>query len=259
MADNVDTLLTSLANPRVKRVVRLREQSGERRATGLFCVESRRELDRAAAAGFQVVDLYCCPELYRGDAPKDACRVTEPVLRKMALRENPEGLVAVVKARECSWHDVPDGAGLFVVCGGLEKPGNIGAILRSADAAGAAAVLIDSPDFDVFNPHCIRASTGAVFGVPVVCDTRENLLAALRQRGVQIVAATPEAATPYTRADLKRPTAFVMGGEAEGLAPFWKEAADVKVSIPQRGTVDSLNVSVTAALLLFEAVRQRAG
>lgn len=254
-----EPVLTSLTNPRVKRVVRLREQSSERRATGLFCIESSRELERARAAGFEVEELYVCTKLYRGEFPPGVVAVAEHVLAKMVVRENPEGLLAVVRAKTYAWSDVGQGLGLFVVCSGLEKPGNIGAILRSADAAGVSGVLVDSPGFDVYNPHTIRASTGAVFSTPVICDTPENLLNHLRKARVQVIAATPEADTPYTQADFTRPTAFVMGAEAPGLSPFWKEAADVKVSIPQRGTVDSLNVSVTAALLLFEAMRQRGG
>lgn len=256
--------ITSLTNPRVKELVRLQREASARRESGLFCVESLRELERARDAGFKIQELYLCPPVVEENGlecpiPRaDGVEISRAVLEKVAYRQNPEGFIAVLRAKTATLEDVPaDGRELMVICAGVEKPGNIGAILRSADAAGVAAVLIDNPAFDLFNPNCVRASTGAVFSVPVVCAEPRVLRDELKRRGVQIVAATPEATTPYARADLTRPTAFTLGAEAQGLDDFWRKAADTAVAIPQTGTVDSLNVSVTAALLMFEAVRQR--
>ena len=251
--------ITSLSNPRIKQLVRLASDSSQRRASGLFCVESRRELERALAAGLELIEVFVCPTVLRGllDA-EHVTEISEPVLRKVAYREKPEGLIAVLRAPVRRLEDLAwNGRELLLVCSGVEKPGNIGAMLRSADAAGATAVLIDSPDFDLYNPNCIRASTGAVFSTRVICAERESIRQSLREHGVKILAATPEAPAGYTEADLSGAVALVLGAEATGLAADWREAADLSVSIPQGGAVDSLNVSVTAALLMFEAVRQR--
>jgi len=251
--------ITSVTNPRIKELVRLRTDSAARRESGLFCVESLRELHRAQARGFKIEEVYHCPELLRGELHAGpVVEVSEPVLRKLAYRENPEGFVAVLRSPSRTLNDVRwDGRELLIVCSGVEKPGNIGAILRSADAAGITAVLIDSPTFDLYNPNCIRSSTGAVFSMTVVCTDRPSIAAALRDHGVRVIAATPQAPNLYTQADLRPPCAIVLGAEAAGLDPFWRDTAELAVQIPQRGSVDSLNVSVTAALLMFEAVRQR--
>ena len=259
-------MLRSATNPRVKAVVRLRKQPAERRERGLFCVDTARELVRALDAGFQVDELFVRRAMVHDAAPVDRAgsggapltEVAEPVLAKMAYRDQPDGFVAVMRARCTDLTELHvDAPVLLVVCSGLEKPGNIGAILRSADAAGASAVLIDSLDADVFNPNVIRASTGAVFSVPIVCASPESLADWLRQLQATIVATLPDGAQPYTATDLTGPCAIVVGREDVGLDPFWRDAADVAATVPMRGTVDSLNVSVTGALLVFEAARQR--
>jgi len=253
--------ITSLANPRVKQVARLQSQSRQRRSEGLFCIEAERELERALAAGFELVDLYVHEDASAPPCGRDAVdviRVSEAVLAKMTYRQNPQDFVAVFKARHAAWDDLPRvDVPLYVVCSGLEKPGNIGAILRSASGAGADAVLIDDADADLFNPNTIRASTGAVFSMPIVCDEPAAMIEQLRGRGVKLVAAAPDGSVVYSEADLAGPTALVLGAEAEGLSGAWRDAADVCVTIPMWGAVDSLNVSVTAAVLLFEAARQR--
>jgi len=259
------TTITSPSNDRVKDVVRLQRQSSERRKTARFCVEYQRDLQRAIAGGFRVAELYHCPAMGPGPAEIEAAtliEVSEPVLRKIAYRENPEGFVAVVEARSRSFDaiDLEAGPPLIVVCSGVEKPGNLGAVLRSADAAGAAAVFVDSPDFDLYNPNCIRASTGAVFGLPVIRESPTALRDWLKANDVLMLAATPEAKLTYLSLNLRGPTALIVGAEAQGLSPFWHDAADLGVSIPMNGrAADSLNVSVTAAVLLFEAMRQRTG
>ncbi|QNN21085.1 RNA methyltransferase [Planctomycetales bacterium ZRK34] len=248
-------MITSVNNPRVKEIVRLQTKSSQRKRSGLFCVETERELRRAIAAGFQITDSYVCPELYRGQMPPAGYTVvSEPVLRKIAYRENPQGLVVVMRAKTTPLAQAPRD-GMIVVLSALEKPGNIGAILRSADAAGAGAVMIDQCDFDVFNPNTVRASTGAVFSLPIVCADRETLIDCFKQRGTKIIALSPDGSIDYTQADLGGDAALVLGAEAEGLDAAWRDAADLLVRIAMRGTVDSLNVSVSAALVMFEAVR----
>jgi TrmH family RNA methyltransferase len=241
-------VITSLDNPRVKEVVRLRSVR-ERRRAGLFVVEGRREVERARAAGLNVVATYFAPALL---AWPEGEEVSARVLAKMAYRAEPEGVLAVVEAPA---REVPRGGSLYVVSVGLEKPGNLGAIARSADAAGADALLVAEGLADVWNPNAIRASTGAVFALPVV----EVSLDDVAGLGVQVVAAVVGASTPHFAADLRPPTALLVGAEDEGLDSRWREAADVELSIPTAGrAVDSLNAATAAAILLFEAVRQRA-
>ena len=178
--------------------------------------------------------------------------MSERVLAKMAYRAEPEGVLAVVEAPA---RELPRGGTLYLVAVGIEKPGNLGAMARTAEAAGADALVVADAQADVWNPNAIRASTGAVFTLPVVEGTLDDV----RSLGVQVVAATVDAPTRYTDADLTRPSALVVGAEDEGLDERWRAAADVTVSIPQRGAAtDSLNTATAAAILLFEAVRQRA-
>lgn len=258
--------ITSPANSRIKDVVRLQRQARRRRKTGLFCVETERDLRRAVRAGCEVMELYATagawdaePLLGEAAGEAECFTVSDPVLAKAAYRENPSGFVAVLRARRLALEETPLGdPPALLVCSGLEKPGNLGAILRTADAVGCDAVLVDRADADLFNPNCVRASTGAVFGVPIVCAEADGLIAWLNKRSVTICAATPEAERPIDGVDLRQPFALVVGSEAEGLADCWRDAAGVTASIPMHGrTVDSLNVSVTAALLLYEAKRQR--
>ena len=242
-------VITSVDNPRVKEVLRLRK-SRERRRSGLFIAEGPREVTRARAAGLHVVATYYAPELI--DWTEGGEAVSEGVLRKMAYRAQPEGVLAVVQAPERA---LARGGTLYLVAVGVEKPGNLGAMARSADAAGADALIVAEAEADPWNPNAIRASTGATFTLPVVEATLDDV----RALGVQLVATAPDAATPYTAADLAVPTAIAIGAEGAGLPEHWRTAADTTVAIPSKGrTTDSLNAAAAAAILLFEAVRQRA-
>jgi RNA methyltransferase, TrmH family len=244
-------VITSVDNPRVKEVLRLR-RSRERRATGLFVVEGTREVERARAAGLRFRAEYAAPELTAEAAHSDALEVSARVLRHMAYRGEPEGVVAVVEAPR---HELPADATLVLVAVGVEKPGNLGAMARSAEAAGADALLVADGSFDPWNPNAVRASTGAVFTLPIVASSLDEVCALPLRR----VAAVVGAPTGYSDADLRRPTALIVGAEDRGLDDRWRAAADQTVSIPVNGrTVDSLNASAAAAVLLFEAVRQRA-
>jgi TrmH family RNA methyltransferase len=185
--------------------------------------------------------------------------LSRAVYEKVAYRGGTEGVIAEVKARNLALEDLqlPENP-LVVVMESVEKPGNLGAVLRSADAAGADAVLVCEPLTDLYNPNLIRASLGAVFHCPVCCCTTEAAIAFLKARGIRILTAQLQDSAPYYGTDMKQGTALVMGSEAQGLGTAWRAAADAHVLIPMQGIVDSLNVSVSAAILLFEAVRQRA-
>jgi TrmH family RNA methyltransferase len=248
-------VITSIENPRVKEVLRLR-RSAQRRRTGLFVAEGRREVERAAVSGLVVRAVYVTPELM-GDWGDDgamhvsATEVSAKVLAHMSYRAEPEGVLAVVEAPRRA---VPDDPTLLLVAVGIEKPGNLGAMARTAEAAGADALLVGDGRADPWNPNAIRASTGAVFTLPIVEITREELA----DLPVQKVAATLGAATAHAAANLTKPTAIMIGAEDAGLPEDWRALADVEVEIPMRGrTADSLNASAAAAILLFEAVRQR--
>jgi len=213
--------------------------------------EGRREVERAFAAGLAVDTVYVAPELigeWHGDR---ATEVTTRVLKHMSYRAEPEGVLAVV---EIPSTQVPENATLLLVAVGIEKPGNLGAMARTADAAGADALLIADAHVDPWNPNAIRASTGAVFTLPIIEITRDELAAL----PVQKVAATLGARAPYTAADLRGATGILIGAEDRGLDDEWRALADAEVEIPMRGTTaDSLNAGAAAAVLLFEAVRQR--
>jgi TrmH family RNA methyltransferase len=242
-------VITSVDNPRVKEVLALRK-SRERRRRGLFIAEGHREVARAREAGLNLVATYFVPELLEWPDP-GAEPVSERVLRKMAYRAEPEGVLAVVEAPRL---ELPRTGSLYLVAVGIEKPGNLGAMARAAEAAGADALLVAEAHADPWNPNAIRASTGAVFTLPVV----EASLADVRRLDVQLVAATTAARTSYTDADLAKPTAFAVGAEDTGLPAAWEDAADLDVTIPLRSrTTDSLNAATAAAILLFESRRQR--
>lgn len=259
--------ITSARNPKIKALLALQEKSKARREEGLFVVEGRRELAHCVAAGFRVRTLFVCPtvfdgnpaDLFPGGAPvPDVVEVPEEVYRRIAYREGTEGIIAEVFAKERRLEDlVLSERPLVVVLEAVEKPGNLGAVLRSADAAGADAVILCDPATDLYNPNLIRASIGSVFTRQVAVATTEETIAWLRARGIAILTAQLQDSVPYYDSDMRRGTALVMGTEATGLTPAWREAADRHIRIPMLGRLDSLNVSVSAAILLFEAVRQR--
>ena len=240
-------MITSPDNPRVKEVIRLRK-SRERRRSGLFIAEGPREVERVRAAGLTVQATYFAPELLAWGEGEE---VSARVLAKMAYRAEPEGVLAVVQTPQ---RDGPTDASLILIAVGIEKPGNLGAMARTADAAGADALLIGDANADPWNPNAIRASTGAVFTLPIAEVTLDDV----RTLSLQKIAAVVDAPRRYTDADLTRPTAFIVGSEDEGLDDAWRALADENVSIPMNPrTTDSLNAATSAGILLFEAVRQR--
>ena len=257
--------ITSAQNPRIKEAARLRK-AGERRSSGLIVVEGARELKLAVSCGFKVRELFVCSELAGADLPVEkgsigaGCilEVSLPVFRKIACRENSVGYVALVEPAYATLARTKPGARpLIVAVEAVEKPGNLGAILRTADAAGADAVLVCDPRTDIYNPNVIRSSLGAVFSNKVITCASAEAIAWLKEKGIRIVAATPHADCSYHEADFKGPVAIALGTEADGLTDTWLKAADAKVRIPMGGKVDSLNVSASCAILLYEALRQR--
>jgi TrmH family RNA methyltransferase len=249
MARRDGCVITSPDNQRVKEVLRLRK-SRERRSSGLFIAEGRREVERALAAGLTVQETFVATELI-ADWPHAHTAVSARVLAKMAYRAEPEGVLAIVEQPRRA---IPDNATLILVAVGIEKPGNLGAMARTADAAGADALVVADAQADPWNPNAIRASTGAVFTLPIVEATRADV----EQLPLQRVAAVVGAAQRLQDADLTRPTALIVGAEDTGLDEEWQRAADATVAIPMSSrTVDSLNASNAAAILLYETLRQR--
>jgi TrmH family RNA methyltransferase len=268
MASPTPPELTSAANPRIKAARALRDRR-ERDRTGLTLVDGARELRRALDAGVTLDAAFVCEPLLAGPdaravldgllaAAVPIYRVSERVLATLAFGERAEGLVAIamIPSTTLDTLTLPDDP-LIVVIEGVEKPGNVGAVLRSADGAGADAVIAASPGTDLFNPNAIRASAGTIWAVALASAPTPGVIGWLRAHGIRIVAARVDAPRPYTDTDLTGPVALVLGAEADGLTDAWT-APDVEtVNLPMHGVADSLNVSVTCGVLLYEARRQR--
>ena len=256
--------ITSLSNPAVKNLVKLR-QYRERAKQGMLLIDGARALRMAFRNGFPVSMVYFSQAV--ADEQADILRktqdaggrlqpVTPAVFRKICYGEHPDGLLGVAPSPHAALGDLPiAGKPLYLVAEGLEKPGNLGAMLRSADAAGATALVVCDGRTDIWNPNVIRASQGTCFSVPVAVATAKDTLLWLRREAVQIVAAAPFAPRSYSEIDLRLPSALVLGCEHDGLTSVW--CGETRVRIPMAGQADSLNVAQTASILLFEAVRQR--
>jgi len=259
--------ITSPGNARVKQLVALRRRRA-RDESGVTLVEGRAEIALALAAGVRPRSLYYCPELSdphdndlrerARDRGADVIQVSRPVFEKASYREGPDGWLAVVPAVDTSLaHLDPGPRPLIIACAGLEKPGNLGAILRTADAAAVAAVIAADPVTDWGNPNVVRASKGTVFSVPVASGSSTEVLDWIAARRLQIVAATPDATRLVTDVSLSGPVVIAVGAEQAGLPADWLERADIRVRIPMFGSADSLNVATSAAIITYEAVRQR--
>jgi TrmH family RNA methyltransferase len=251
--------ITSIQNPKVKLLMALQQKSSERRKAGLFVVEGQQELQHCLHAGYEIDTVFYCPEL-GGEAP-DGIRsfaVTKTVYEKIAYRGSTEGVIAEVRTKSLRLDDLNlNEHPLIVVLESVEKPGNLGAVLRSADAAGVDAVVVCDPLTDLYNPNLIRSSVGAAFTVPCVACSSEECISFLKGNNIKILTAQLQDSHLYYDTDMTCGTAIVMGTEHDGLTDQWRSAADAHIRIPMLGQIDSLNVSVSAAILIFEAVRQR--
>ena len=252
-----ENVITSVQNARIKHVVALQQKSSLRREEGLFVVEGQREIEHCIACGYEIEELFVLNTIsYTGHSP--ATLVSPQVYEKMSYSESTEGLIAVAKTKQHRLKDLSLKENpLIVVLERVEKPGNLGAILRSAEAAGVDAVIVCDPLTDLYNPNLIRSSIGAVFTVPCVACGSEECIRFLKDRGIQILTAQLQDSNLYYDVDMTLPTAIVMGTESTGLTDIWRQAADAHIRIPMLGALDSLNVSVSTAILAFEAVRQR--
>lgn len=253
--------ITSLQNPRVKHIVKLRDDKRTRKADGLMLVEGYDEIQLALSAGHRPQTLLSAPEISSGQIDGisvESLTVSRAVFEKMSYRDNPDGWMAIFPIPSTTLDDLTlSETPLLIVAESVEKPGNLGAILRTADAAHVDAILLCDPRVDTWNPNVVRASRGAVFSVPVVETENATALEWLRQKKMQVLAATPSADVDYTDADMRASVAIAVGTEDEGLTEFWISNADMKVKIPMMGKVNSLNVSVSTALIVYEAIRQR--
>jgi TrmH family RNA methyltransferase len=262
-------LITSRQNPRIKELVKLRDR-GPRDEAGLFLVEGYRGIRRALEKNVALAELYFSPGWFLGEnenalieqagaAGATLFEVSKEAFEKIAYRERPDGLLAVAPQWRRTLADLREmGPEPFLlVVEAIEKPGNLGTILRSADAAGCNAVIVCDPVTDLFNPNVVRASTGVLFSVPCVVEEGPAVLAWLREKRIRVVATTPAAETLHSNADLRGPLAIVMGSEQYGLSEFWLKNSDLTVRIPMAGQADSLNVAMATIVTLFEAVRQR--
>ena len=257
--------ISSLQNTKVKQLVALQQKSSERRKQGVFVVEGIRELQHCLNAGYTINSIFFCPELTDTGALSSllsesiaSYEVSPEVYEKIAYRGSTEGVIATVQSKQLALKDLHlSKQPLLIVLESVEKPGNLGAILRSADAAGADAVIICDPLTDLYNPNLIRSSIGAIFSVPCIACSSDDCINFLKQNNINILTAQLQDSKLYYDTDMTCGTAIIMGTESTGLTDVWRKAADAHIRIPMLGQLDSLNVSVIAAILLFEAVRQR--
>jgi RNA methyltransferase, TrmH family len=254
--------ITSLQNPKIKYIVKLREDKRQRLRDHVMLVEGFDELTLALSSGLKPESLLTAPELASRSidiSNAEITTVTRAVFEKISYRDNPDGWLGIFPIPKRTLEDIKLSASpLVIVAESVEKPGNLGAILRTADAAHVDALLVCDPRVDLWNPNVIRASRGAIFTVPTVEVESSAALAWLRSNQMHVLAATPAAEELYTDVDMKGPVAIAVGTEDAGLTDFWMQQADIKVRIPMLGEVNSLNVSIATALITYEAVRQRA-
>ncbi|HHN47351.1 MAG TPA: RNA methyltransferase [Bacteroidales bacterium] len=258
--------ISSFQNPRVKDIVKM-HRSKVRREKGLMLVEGLREVLLAIDAGFETEFLMVCPALFQEEyllpaqnlITEQTCfEVSKGIFAKMAYREKSDGILAVMRTSANKLEEIKLSTNpLLIVLESVEKPGNLGAILRTADAANADAVLVCDPLTDVFNPNVIRSSLGCVFTRQLATCTSEQALDWLRKNEIEPLATSLSGTKHHYQCNLKKPLAFILGTEADGLSNFWLSNVKLHVKIPMHGTIDSLNVSVSTAILLYEALRQR--
>ncbi|EPR72904.1 SpoU rRNA methylase family protein [Winogradskyella psychrotolerans RS-3] len=258
--------ISSVQNPFIKQLVLLKEKSRQRKKTGQFLIEGKRELSLAIKGAYSIESLLYYPELFSESEAKamsqyniDIIEISKDVFQKLAHRDTTEGVIAVVKSKKHTLEDLKlkSKNPLILVAEAPEKPGNIGAILRTADAANVDAVIIANPKSDLYNPNIIRSSVGCVFTTEIAMASSEEAISFLKKYNFNIFSAILQESEPYHSQDYTLPTAIVVGTEATGLTEEWRQAATKNISIPMQGEIDSMNVSVAAGILIFEAKRQR--
>ncbi|RKS98792.1 RNA methyltransferase [Flavobacterium sp. 123] len=256
--------ITSIQNPFIKSLVLLQEKAKARKQSGTFLIEGQREISIAIKGGYEIETLLFLPEICsETEARKlsksaDLIEINKEIYQKLAYRDTTEGVLAVAKTKSTQLSDLKlSDNPLILVAEAPEKPGNIGALLRTADAANLDAVIIANPKSDLYNPNIVRSSVGCLFTNQIATGTTAEIIAFLKERKINFYCATLQNSNPYHVEDYTKPTALVVGTEATGLTQEWRDAATQNIIIPMQGEIDSMNVSVAAAILIFEAKRQR--
>jgi TrmH family RNA methyltransferase len=258
------TVISSTQNPKIKSLLTL-EKPRERRKQQLFIIEGKREIQWAIEAGYKIGNIFYCEEIISlselGEeliADKLVIPVSKEVFDKIAIRENSGGVIAVAEMKAHSIDQIKlSQVPLILILESVEKPGNLGALLRTADAAGIDAVIICDPQTDFYNPNVIRSSVGCVFTKQIASATSEETIEWLKKNNITIYCTYLKASHPYHEVDYKKACAIVMGTEATGLSPLWVQNSDANIIIPMQGKIDSMNVSTSAAVVVFEAKRQQ--
>ncbi len=257
--------ITSVQNPYIKSLVQLQEKAKIRKQTGTFLVEGQREIELALKGGYEIESILICYELGQlsenlniRKSEIELIEISKEVYQKLAYRDTTEGILAVLKTKSLALSNLKLSKNPLILVGeSLEKPGNVGAILRTADAANVDAVILANPKSDVYNPNIVRSSVGCLFTRQIAVGTTEEVIAYLKFHNINIYSATLQDATEYHTQNFTMPTALVVGTEATGLSEKWRTESNKNIIIPMQGVIDSMNVSVAAAILLFEAKRQR--
>jgi|TARA_B110000971_G_scaffold202329_1_gene221971 TrmH family RNA methyltransferase len=258
--------ISSLQNPFIKQLIQLKEKSKLRKQTGLFIIEGKREVSLAIKGNYTLETLYYYADLFSASEAAalepygiDVIEISKAVYEKVAHRETTEGVIAVAKSKKLSLENLnlTSKNPLILVAESPEKPGNIGALLRTADAANIDAVIIANPLTDLYNPNIIRSSVGGVFTVPIATGTTSEVIAHLKHHNIAIYPAILQESVAYDTIDFKTPSALVIGTESSGLSEEWRKNSTAKIQIPMEGKLDSMNLSVAAGILIFEAKRQR--
>lgn len=261
--------ISSLQNPLVKQVVLLSEKSRERKKLGLFVVEGQREISLAVKGGYEIDTILYCSDIITSEALTvlqkeislnyESIEISREVYEKLAYRTTTEGVIAICKPKNLSLSEltISNKSPIILIAEAPEKPGNIGALLRTADAANIDAVIIANPKTDLYNPNIIRSSVGCVFTNQVAIGSTSDIIQYLKENKIATYCAALQASVPYHTCDFKSPTAIVVGTEADGLSKEWLQNSTQNIMIPMQGEIDSMNVSVAAGILIFEAKRQR--
>ena len=258
--------ITSIHNSYIKNLLKLQEKARERKKQGLFLIEGKREISLALSSKYEFESILFYPEiiseneiLHLFNENINRIEISKEVYQKLAYRNSTEGLIAVTKSKDFSINNIQfkNEKPLILVAEGLEKPGNIGALLRTADAANVAAVLIANPKSDLYNSNIIRSSIGCVFTNQIAVGSSEEIITFLKENNINIYAATLQNSNEYHKQNYTEASAIIVGTEATGLSDVWRENATQNINIPMQGKIDSMNVSVAAAIVIFEAKRQR--